>query len=57
MQVNGRIRDRLHVSPDLAEAEARGGFARSSERVQAHMNGGEAVRTIVVPGKLVNYVL
>jgi leucyl-tRNA synthetase len=56
VQVNGRIRDRLHVSPDLAEAELVE-LARSSERVQAHMNGGEAVRTIVVPGKLVNFVL
>ncbi len=56
VQVNGRIRDRLHVSPDLAEAELVE-LARSSERVQAHMNGGEAARTIVVPGKLVNFVL
>ena len=54
VQVNGRIRDCLHVSPDLAEAEL-AEPARSSERVQAHMNGGEAVRTIVVPGKLVNF--
>ncbi len=56
VQVNGRIRDRLHVSPDVGEAELVE-LARSSERVQSHMNGGEAARTIVVPGKLVNFVL
>jgi leucyl-tRNA synthetase len=55
VQVDGRIRDRLYVSPDLPEEEliAR---ARASERVQAYLDGGEAARTIVVPGKLVNFV-
>jgi leucyl-tRNA synthetase len=56
VQVNGRIRDRLRVAPDLNEAELVE-LARSSERVKAHMNGAEAVRTIVVPGKLVNFVI
>jgi leucyl-tRNA synthetase len=55
VQVNGRIRDRLQVAPDLPEDElvAR---ARASERVQAYLDGGDAARTIVVPGKLVNFV-
>jgi leucyl-tRNA synthetase len=54
VQVNGRIRDRLHVSPDLPEEELVA-LARSSERVRAHLDG-EAARTVVVPGKLVNFV-
>jgi leucyl-tRNA synthetase len=56
VQVNGRIRDRLHVAPDTPEDElvAR---ARASERVQAYLDGGEPERTIVVPGKLVNFVV
>jgi leucyl-tRNA synthetase len=56
VQVNGRIRDRMHVSPDLAEDELVA-LARSSERVQSYLDGGEVARTIVVPGKLVNFVL
>jgi leucyl-tRNA synthetase len=56
VQVNGRIRDRLQVSPDLAEDELVA-LARASERVQAYLDGGEAARTIVVPGKLVNFVI
>jgi leucyl-tRNA synthetase len=56
VQVNGRIRDRLHVSPDLAEDELVA-LARASQRVQAYLDGGDAARTIVVPGKLVNFVL
>ena len=55
VQVNGRVRDRLQVAPDLPEEElvAR---ARESSRVRAHIDGSEVSRTIVVPGKLVNFV-
>ena len=31
-------------------------LARASERVVQHLNGGEPARTVVVPGKLVNFV-
>ncbi|MBA3380469.1 MAG: leucine--tRNA ligase [Actinobacteria bacterium] len=55
VQVNGKIRDRLHVAPDLDEDELVA-LARGSERVLQHLNGGEAARTVVVPGKLVNFV-
>ena len=55
VQVNGRIRDRLSVAPDLPEEELVA-LARASERVQAHLDGGEVARTVVVPGKLVNFV-
>jgi leucyl-tRNA synthetase len=55
VQVDGRIRDRLQVAPDLPEEELVA-LARASERVQAHLDGVEAARTIVVPGRLVNFV-
>jgi leucyl-tRNA synthetase len=55
VQVDGKIRDRLHVSPDLPEEELVA-LARASERVQSYLDGGDAARTIVVPGKLVNFV-
>jgi leucyl-tRNA synthetase len=55
VQVNGRIRDRLHVSPELAEDELVA-LARSSERIREYLDGGEPERTVVVPGKLVNFV-
>jgi leucyl-tRNA synthetase len=55
VQVNGRIRDRLQVSPDLPDDELVA-LARASEKVQSHLDGGEAARTVVVPGKLVNFV-
>jgi len=56
VQVNGRIRDRLHVAPDLPEDELVG-LARASEKVQAYLDGRDVERTVVVPGKLVNFVI
>ncbi|HEU6445241.1 MAG TPA: leucine--tRNA ligase [Gaiellaceae bacterium] len=55
IQVNGRVRDRVEVPADLAEAEL---IARAMEspRVQAHVDGAEIRQTIVVPRKLVNLV-
>ncbi len=55
VQVDGRVRDRLHVRPDLPKDELVA-LARASERVQTYLDGREATRTVVVPGKLVNFV-
>jgi len=56
LQVNGKLRDRLQVPAAISEEELVA-LARASERVQAHLNGGEPRKTIVVPGKLVNFVV
>jgi leucyl-tRNA synthetase len=56
VQVNGKVRDRFEVDTGLSEDElvAR---ARASERVRGHLDGGEPRKTIVVPRKLVNFVV
>jgi leucyl-tRNA synthetase len=56
VQVNGKVRDRFEVESGLSEDElvAR---ARASERIRAHIDGAEPRKTIVVPGKLVNFVV
>jgi leucyl-tRNA synthetase len=56
VQVNGKVRDRFEVDAGLSEDElvAR---ARESERVQSYLNGGEPRKTIVVPRRLVNFVV
>ena len=56
MQVNGKVRDRFEVDTGLNEEElvAR---ARESERVRSYLDGGEPRKTIVVPKKLVNFVI
>jgi leucyl-tRNA synthetase len=54
-QVNGRVRDRIQVPAGLPDEELVA-LARASERVQAHLDGKEP-RAIVVPDKLVNFVV
>ena len=56
VQVNGKLRDRLQVPAEIDEEELVA-LARGSERVEAHLNGGEPRKTIVVPRKLVNFVV
>jgi len=55
LQVNGKVRDRIEVPAGLSDDELVA-HARSSEKVQQHLNGGEA-RAFVVPDKLVNLVI
>ena len=56
VQVNGKLRDRIDVSPSIGEEEARA-LATESERVQPHIAGKQIVKVIYVPGKLVNLVV
>jgi leucyl-tRNA synthetase len=56
LQVNGKVRDRIQVPAGLSEDELIA-HARASEKVRAHLNGGEARRIVVVPDKLVNIVV
>ncbi len=56
IQVNGRVRDRVQVSAEASEEELVE-RAKSSPRVQPHLNGREIRQTIVVPRKLVNLVV
>ena len=55
VQVDGKLRDRLQVAPDAAEADLRA-LALASEKVQAALAGRELRRVVVVPPKLVNLV-
>ena len=56
VQVNGKVRDRIDVDPDI-DQEAAVALAMSSERVQAFLEGGEAKRVIAKPPNLVNVVV
>lgn len=54
VQVNGKVRDRLDVSPDISEADAQA-LALGSEKVQAHLDG-DPRKIIVRQPKIVNIV-
>ncbi len=55
VQVNGKRRDEIQVAADAGEEEIRAA-AIASERVQAHLQGREPKKVIIVPGRLINLV-
>jgi leucyl-tRNA synthetase len=55
VQVNGKLRDRLVISPDTPAEEIEQ-LALASERVQVHLRGRAPRRVIHIPGKLINVV-
>ena len=56
IQVNGKLRDRLMVSPSISELEAKAA-ALASENIQTILDGKEPRKVIYVPGRLVNIVI
>jgi leucyl-tRNA synthetase len=55
-QVNGKLRDRVKAPADAGPEELKE-LCLMAPNVQAHLDGKEVVKEIVVPGKLVNLVV
>jgi len=55
LQVNGKIRSRIVVAADAAEADVKAA-ALADPKVQEHLQGRSPKKVIVVAGKLVNIV-
>jgi leucyl-tRNA synthetase len=55
-QVNGKVRDRVEA-PAAASEEELAALCRAAPNVQAHVDGKQVVKEVVVPGKLVNLVV
>ncbi|MDP8943901.1 MAG: leucine--tRNA ligase [Actinomycetota bacterium] len=55
VQVNGKLRDRI-PAPATASPEEQERLALASEKVAGHLDGQQVVKTVVVPGRLVNIV-
>ena len=56
IQVNGKLRSRVIVAPDISEAGLRT-IALADGKVQSFIDGHEVVKVIVVPQRLVNVVV
>jgi leucyl-tRNA synthetase len=56
VQVNGKLRDRVQA-PAEASREDLERLARERPNVQAHVDGRELAKVVVVPGRLVNFVV
>ncbi len=56
VQVNGKLRDRV-AAPADASQEDQERLALGSAKVAAQLDGAQIVKTVVVPGRLVNFVV
>jgi len=56
IQVNGKVRDRIEIDAGLSEDEVKR-LALDRPNVQRHLDGRQVVKEVVVPGKLVNFVV
>jgi leucyl-tRNA synthetase len=56
VQLNGKLVDRLDAPADASEQELEE-IARGSAKLTARLDGRPIAKTIVVPGKLVNFVV
>jgi leucyl-tRNA synthetase len=56
VQVNGKLRDKLEVNPDI-DQESVVALAKMSERLTPYLEGKQIRKVIFVPGKLLNLVV
>ncbi len=56
LQVNGKLRSQIEVDADTSEAKIKK-LAAGDEKVARNLDGKKVVKTIYVPGKLVNFVV
>jgi leucyl-tRNA synthetase len=56
VQINGKVRARIDVPADISKSELLA-MAKADERVQAILEGKQIDKKIVVPGRLVNFVV
>jgi leucyl-tRNA synthetase len=56
IQVNGKLRSRVTVAPDISEADLRA-LALADAKIQSFIDGQKIVKVIVVPQRLVNVVV
>ncbi|MGN0031894.1 MAG: leucine--tRNA ligase [Candidatus Gastranaerophilaceae bacterium] len=56
VQVNGKVKDKIEVQDGLTQDEMKQ-VALNSPKIKANIDGKTVVKTIVVPGKLVNIVV
>jgi leucyl-tRNA synthetase len=56
VQINGKVRAKLKLSPDVSEAEAVK-MAKSDPNVKKHLEGKKIKKTIFVSGRLISFVI
>ena len=56
LQVNGKVRDKIEVPAGIEESEAQA-LALASTKIQGFVEGKSVVKSVYVPGRLVNVVV
>jgi leucyl-tRNA synthetase len=56
VQVNGKLRAKISLSPDVSEAEAVAA-AKELDNVKKYLSGQEIKKTIFVPGRMISFVV
>jgi leucyl-tRNA synthetase len=56
VQINGKVRDRMEAAPATSREELEA-MARERPNALAHLDGKDVLKVVVVPGKLVNFVV
>ena len=54
LQVNGKVRGRIEVAHDIGQEEL---LTLAQQRLSEHLSGASVVNTIVIPGRMVNFVI
>ena len=57
VQVNGKLRDRMPAPATRRRARSSRRWRATAPRVLAHLDGKDVVKVVVVPAKLVNFVV
>ena len=56
VQINGRVRDQITVASDITQEDALQ-IASDSEKIKRFIDDKEIIKTIFVPGRLINLVI
>ncbi len=56
VQINGKLRGSVEVSKQIGK-DALLAIVKNNENVEVHLNGKDIIKEIVVPQRLVNFVV
>jgi len=56
IQVNGKVRDKFFVDPDISEDDLKTAVL-NQDKIKSYLQDSELIKTIVIPKKLVNLVI
>ena len=55
VQINGKLRDQIKVQNNASEEEIIES-AKKIKKIQQHLEGMEIIKSIYVPGRIINFV-